>query len=144
MPARIQMEVIVKMNRLPAIRAAIPLILARETSKTAEIIKDQADIAMQSPKSGMHYYVVNHRTGSYGWHQASSPGEAPAVLSGHLKDSASVDSIPQGQAVTWDTDYAAALEFGAGRIAPRPFARPAATKAFPGFVSRVANAIRSV
>jgi HK97 gp10 family phage protein len=63
-------------------------------------------------------------------HQASAPGDAPAVDTGRLRASITHD----GPHVTGDTirgewgtnvEYAAALEYGTRHIAPRPYMRPA-------------------
>ena len=60
-------------------------------------------------------------------HQASAPGQAPAVDTGRLR--ANIDSVmmPGNQRVLIGTpeDYAPYLEFGTSRIKPRPFFRPA-------------------
>lgn len=65
----------------------------------------------------------------YGGHQASAPGEPPAVLTGTLKNS--IRAVAEGDgAMVWmvrvGTEYGAILEFGSAKIAPRPFMRPAA------------------
>lgn len=66
---------------------------------------------------------------TYGNHQASAPGEAPAVDVGNLKNSTQAKPVGDGT-TEWDinvgAEQAAALEFGTPFIAPRPFARPAA------------------
>lgn len=60
-------------------------------------------------------------------HQASAPGQAPAVDTGRLRQSITVQRLAPGK---WRTgtnlDYAFVLEFGSRRTAPRPFMRPAA------------------
>ena len=60
----------------------------------------------------------------YGAHQASSPGEPPAAITGALRDSAryrwlTADTIR----VSVGTKYAKWLEFGTRDLAPRPFFR---------------------
>lgn len=66
---------------------------------------------------------------TYGNHQASAPGEAPAVDIGSLKNSIQAKPVGDGSR-EWEinvgAEYAAHLEFGTPFIAPRPFARPAA------------------
>lgn len=58
-------------------------------------------------------------------HQASAPGEAPAVLTGNLKNS--IIAQPEGPdtwAVLVGTEYAAPLEYGTQKMAARPFMLP--------------------
>jgi hypothetical protein len=141
---QITMEVVVVKNRIPLIASMIPTIMREETDNTAHAIIDDAEKAMHEAKTGKWWYVKNPNTGSYFWHQASAPGEAPAILSSDLLASSEVGDVPMGHIATWDTPYASVLEFGKGRVAPRPFARPAATQNFPKFVNKVANRIRSV
>ena len=69
------------------------------------------------------------KTGAtYGKHQASAPGEAPATDTGQLVRSItmSVDDN-DGEVVGTiraSAPYAAALEFGTSNIAPRPYMQP--------------------
>ncbi len=76
-------------------------------------------------------------------HQASAPGEAPATDTGHLVNAVTpykrIDRFT-GE-VQWHSEYAAGLEFGTRRIAPRPFIRPAAAKVKPSFVKAVKQAL---
>jgi HK97 gp10 family phage protein len=59
-------------------------------------------------------------------HQASAPGEAPAVETGNLKNSVRVLEANAERAVLGATaEYAAYLEFGTRHMAPRPYMRPA-------------------
>lgn len=65
----------------------------------------------------------------YGEHQASAPGEAPATLTGNLKNT--IVAEPEGDGtkrwvVAVGAEQGAGLEFGTQKIAPRPFMRPAA------------------
>ena len=65
----------------------------------------------------------------YGTHQASAPGEAPAVDTGNLKNS--IRAMPDGDGtrvwrVSVGAEYGAGLEFGTAKIAARPFMRPSA------------------
>lgn len=71
------------------------------------------------PKTGREY----RRRGVV--HQASAPGEAPATDTGRLAGSARTEYDRQQLAgrVIFSTAYAAALEFGTERMAPRPFLR---------------------
>ncbi len=60
-----------------------------------------------------------------GLHRASKPGDPPAADTGALKRSAFVERIRTGARVGVAMLYAAWLEFGTRKIAPRPFLRPA-------------------
>ena len=60
-------------------------------------------------------------------HQASAPGEAPAVDTGNLKSSLRVLEVTDDYAsFGTSADYAAHLEFGTRNMAARPYLRPAA------------------
>lgn len=78
-------------------------------------------------------------------HQASAPGEAPASDTGDL----AVRGIqwdktgPMSATVGSDLVYAAALEFGSGRIDPRPAWVPAIEKITPKYIARIEKALGS-
>lgn len=73
----------------------------------------------EDPKTGRIYKRGNVS------HQASAPGEAPATDTGRLVQSAAValDFDEVKGVLSFATAYAAALEFGTDKIAPRPYAR---------------------
>lgn len=60
-------------------------------------------------------------------HQASAPGEPPAVDTGRHINSITTeyDQAQLAGTVVFRAKYAAALEYGTSRMAPRPYARPA-------------------
>lgn len=69
---------------------------------------------------------IKKKLGSSGG--TSSPGQPPSKQSGDLQDSIQIDKSNINNKRTRigsDEDYAAALEGGNSRIAPRPFLRPA-------------------
>jgi HK97 gp10 family phage protein len=84
----------------------------------AMVIEGYAKTAiMAGPKTGE----------TYGRHQASAPGEAPATDTGHLVNSIQTEALGGGKArVFVGAEYGAALEYGTAHIAPRPYMRPAA------------------
>lgn len=88
---------------------------------TANGIVGHARIAIQGPpKSGRIYKHGNIS------HQASAPGEAPATDTGALAANSLVKRIGTCDfEVQFNQEYAAPLEFGAPRVLPRPFLRPA-------------------
>ncbi len=60
-------------------------------------------------------------------HQASAPGEPPAVDTGNLKNSLRVLEVTDERAsFGTSADYAAYLEFGTRNMGARPYLRPAA------------------
>lgn len=79
-------------------------------------------ISFAQPKSGRFYKVI--RTGRP--HQASAPGQAPAVLTGFLTNSILSDFPKATEGViTIGAEYAEYLERGTSRMRPRPFVQPA-------------------
>jgi len=75
-------------------------------------------------------------------HQASAPGEAPATDTGRLANSITFDKTGTMSAtVGSDLVYAAALEFGGGRIDPRPAWVPAIEKITPKYIARLEKAL---
>lgn len=97
---------------------------SRLVRKTAFDIEADIKTSMQGPKSGR----------MYGKHQASAPGEAPAIDLGALVNSIGVSMQGRLSAtVSESSDHAAPLEFGTTRMAPRPHMSPAFERARPGF-----------
>ncbi len=118
-------KIIVKYNKLPLLAARLPEAVDEIVRKTALDIEAEAKAKMSGPKHGR----------MYGAHQASAPGEAPAVDTGKLKNAIRSEFPKRGKAiVNVAAEYGAALEFGTRKIAARPFMRPAAEKMFPDFV----------
>lgn len=63
-------------------------------------------------------------------HRASAPGQPPAEDTGKLYREITVRRLSSGNyRVRFGAHYAGFLEFGTGRIAPRPFVMPAIEKA---------------
>jgi HK97 gp10 family phage protein len=87
--------------------------------------------------------------GAAGLHQASAPGDPPAVRTGTLRRSISM-SRPQrrstgttlGWRITIGVKYAPWLEFGTRRIRPRPFLKPAMDKVRPLALRILRNRLR--
>ena len=101
--------------------------LARETdiiaNKTTTDIKASIIESMTGQKSGKVYEVQGKK------HQASAPGEAPARDTGNLINSITIDKAANAHyIINFGAEYAVRLEYGTGRIQPRPFARPAVKK----------------
>jgi hypothetical protein len=84
-------------------------------------------------KKGTTMGIVGYKV-----HRASAPGQAPAIDTGHLINTISVQHVRQ---CLWQVGvsaaYAMPLEFGTadGKLAPRPFMRPACKIVFPSFAA---------
>lgn len=123
-------KIIIKYNRLPKIAARLPNAVGKIISKAALDIEAHAKQAMSGPRSGRIY-----KRGSR-IHQASAPGEPPAVDTGKLKNSIRSEQIAVTKAiVSASAEYAAYLEFGTRRMAARPYMRPAVEAVTPMFFS---------
>lgn len=85
--------------------------------------------SMTGQKSGRIYKIGKNRT-----HQASAPGQAPAVLTGQLRSSITVGRVNDYEyIVSIAAPYGKILEFAMNR----PFAIPASEKAWASFTSVV-------
>ena len=117
-------------NRFPEIAAKLPREAAKITEKTALRIEETAKTSMAGPKSGR----------MYGAHQASAPGESPAIDTSNLANSIGTEAMGGASHMVYaGTEYALSLEFGSPRIAPRPFLGPAASQEEPEFLRDMAN-----
>lgn len=89
--------------------------------QAAERTAAQARTAIQSPPKTGRIYRRHGRI-----HQASAPNEAPATDTGFLVNSI---ATRRGGRLSWEVlaaaSYAAYLEMGTMRMAPRPFLMPA-------------------
>lgn len=76
-------------------------------------------------------------------HRASAPGESPAIDTGALVNSIQSRQLaPMRWAVAAGTEYAAYLEYGTSRMAPRPYMRPALEAARQPFIEATREAVR--
>ncbi len=83
-------------------------------------LRNRMVVSFNEPKSGKTY-PRGKRV-----HQASAPGEAPAVEFGNLQNSLKTDfPTPLKGVLSIGAEYARWLEEGTDRIAPRPFVVPA-------------------
>ena len=94
-----------------------------------DLVAEAKRSIVEGPKTGRTYRI--RRRGKTIIHQASAAGEAPANLSGALKNSIDFkvgsSSSMRFEAGSSKVDYAAKLEEGIG-IAARPFMTPAIVK----------------
>lgn len=112
--------------------------VAKAVEATALLTRTDIQTRIQrGPKTGRIY-----RRGNI-LHQASAPGQAPATDTGFLV--ASIDYTKQDKltaVVGSRLVYAAYLEFGTMKMAPRPAWRPAVEKMKPEFERRIREALR--
>lgn len=117
-------EVAVLSNRFPEIISRLGLNLDRELGESAESIARRVTTGMAEQKSGR----------MYGLHQASAPGEMPAIDTGNLAAIKVEHEGDEKWVVYTEAEYAAHLEFGAAHVSgdsvgailyPRPFFVPA-------------------
>lgn len=122
----------IRNNRFPEIAARLPDAVARINQEAAKAIELDAKMAMAEPKSGRVYNLGKDKL-----HQASAPGEAPAIDTGNLANSIDTAQDVRTRWVTYtNVEYAPHLEFGApnANIAPRPFFAPAAERERPNWL----------
>lgn len=108
--------------------------LAAVPPATCEAVKERVEVAMAEPKSG-HVY---------GTHQASAPGEAPAIDTRGLLESGHVEVVSERQSdLVYDDKAAVPMELGAPArgLAPRPFLGPAMEQEREPFFERVREAL---
>jgi HK97 gp10 family phage protein len=87
--------------------------------------------------------AASHTGRRYGGHQASAPGETPAVDTGVLVNSISTELESSSATDAWaqvgtDKEYGEFLEFGTSKMAPRPFMRPG----YDNNVTKIEDTIR--
>ena len=111
-------------NRLPELARKLPGEVRQICLETAEAIETRVKTGMAEPKTGLWH----------GDHQASAPGEMPAIDTTALVNSIVAEPDGTGAVVSTNMEYAARLEYGMAGMAPRPFFTPAAEEARPGFV----------
>lgn len=114
-------KIAVKLNLAEFVKvtdAAASRVIRAFTLRTVERIK----AAFKLPKSGRVYRVS--RTGKP--HQASAPGESPAILTGFLQNSV-LTTFPTAREgiIAIGAAYAPYLEYGTVRMKPRPYIAPA-------------------
>ncbi len=96
--------------------------------RTAFGIEADIKVSMAEPKHGRTYKRKGRE------HQASAPGEAPAVDYGALVNS--IETVIEDDlhaTVGTNQEQASVLEFGGAKVEPRPFLGPAFEKAAPEF-----------
>ena len=124
-PQRGKISTTIDTSRLNRILRDLPSNRAHALETIAREINAAAVVSMGEEKHG--------RIDDFG-HQASAPGEAPAIDTGYLANSMTAELLNSETAIVYtNAEYAEELEFGGSHLAPRPFLQPA--------VSRVTAAI---
>jgi len=122
---------------LSRLTADVTVRVDRAVAETAEAAANDAKASMAMSKSGTIY----KRRGIS--HQASAPGEPPALDIGRLVGSVRVTRLGSMRwAMGPNTEYAEALEYGTRKMGARPFLRPAVERARPVFMAKVLEALR--
>lgn len=109
--------VTIKFNHIPRIRRQLEPRAKDIVVKLVGELETIVKTSMQGSKGGAFY----------SGHQASAPGEAPAIDTGQLFGAMQQSFEDNGMTgvLAFLTEYAIHLEFGTTKMAPRPFARPA-------------------
>lgn len=120
-------------NNFPSIQAAMAQNANRAVRETIFDIEGRAKISMQGSKSGAYYERPNRKA-----HQASAPGEAPAIDTGNLVNSIQSKMVGALSGVVYtNAEYGPVLEMGGAKMAARPFFTPATEAAWPAFLGKM-------
>lgn len=104
-----------------------------ETSGLDFLEENADDLASMSTREAVEW-VGDYIQGNWSDNAPSSPGNPPALITGGLEDSISIEQsrdgggrFAKGWSIIFKAPYAAALEFGYGprNLKPRPYVRPA-------------------
>lgn len=124
-------------SRIPQLSSKYQKEARKIIVETLALIESDIKTEMAAPKTGRIY-----PRGSNPPHQASAPGEAPAMDEGNLAE-IQTEMISDTEGVIWPpAEYAVHLEFGTAHMEPRPFFGPAFERAEPEFeekLKRLAN-----
>lgn len=119
-------------------RNHMPEILRAMQREASVIVRTSAFNVQRNILEGM---MAGHSGRIYGEHQASAPGEMPAVDTGALVGSIAVDAVPgrTWAEVSSSMEYAPHLEYGTVQMEARPFMVPAVEDERANFVAQFAN-----
>ena len=123
--------VVLSHNRFPEIVRKLPEAARAIVTETVLQIEQEIKIGMASAHNGEWY----------GSHQASAPGEMPAIDTGALAASIQTDVQKTKGTVYTNMEYSEYMEWGApaAGIEPRPFMTPAAEAARGPFMRKLRN-----
>lgn len=114
-------------DNIPGLAKAIEAEIERTVATYAHAIEADVKQQMGQAKSGR----------MYGQHQASAPGEAPAIDMGHLVNSVRSKSLAKLSWGVYEALYGQHLEYGTVRMAARPHMRPAADRIRKPFAAAI-------
>jgi HK97 gp10 family phage protein len=97
----------------------------RAMRATAEAVRSTAIRSMQSDSKTGTTYLRGKGQNLSTTHQASAPGQSPAVDTGGLIRSARVEARDMSATLVFGAEYASDLEYGTTKMAARPFLAPA-------------------
>ena len=129
MPDGIRIELDLDTRVMDAILQATPGRVEQALDAIVADIETIAKVSMAEPKTGRIY-----RRGVTARHQASAPGQAPAIDYGILVNSWYVQRRSGRRTFGFTAEYSAHLEFGTTRMAPRPYFLPAIVKGARGLI----------
>lgn len=130
MPDGIRIELDLDTRVLDALVQAAPGRVEQALDAIVADIETTAKVSFAEPKTGRIY-----RRGVTARHQASAPGQAPAIDYTFLATKAWYVQRKSGQRTFgFAAEYAAHLEFGTTRMAPRPYFLPAIVKGARGLI----------
>lgn len=131
---KLSMNAVMVFNKTALAAAAVKSGVGQAVHKAAVEIRQDVHESMEEPKHG-NVYLIGGKS-----HQASAPGEAPAVLTADLINSVKEEQV---DATTWDIpaegqEGQQMWEFGIrGPDSARPYLRPAADKARQKYGSKI-------
>lgn len=120
----------------------LPEIIRRMPKAANEIVSetiDEIDAIVQAgmaTSGGGRIYIRRGRM-----HQASAPGQMPAIDTGALAGSMQKELHPRQYKGYYYTmiDYAPYLEYGTSKMLPRPFISPSSERVRPIFMRKMRN-----
>jgi phage gpG-like protein len=119
--------VVLTHNRFPEIARALPREVGEIVEETVLDIETNIKIGMASSHNGEWY----------GSHQASAPGEMPAIDTGALAASIQTDVQKTKGTVYTNMEYSEFLEYGTVNMEARPYFTPAAEAARGPFLRKL-------
>lgn len=140
----VTMRLITKKNDLGRIESSWKLSISQAQSDAANNIVDHMRASFRLSKTGHLYWKPDGSGGSV-LHQASAPGEPPAIWFGHLDESFKVKKLNQYAVGITSTDWKAVmLDQGGGNIAARPYVQPAINKEAAKYKQALMRILRTV
>lgn len=124
-------------TNIPQVTARARREIAKEVERAAESIVQRAQADMAQPKHGRIYRRPGGRL-----HQASAPGESPAIDYGRLVRSFSIRKVGELLREIVVPQPGFWLEFGTRRMAARPFLRPSVEAERPRFFANIREILR--